>query len=105
MIRMPKVYTVSLDNWSHHRNPIWMLTFISAAIFTSTDLAETVAINWLSQYDADNTAAMADLVNCVLKSAGCDIKVTEDDINDPDNVPSRLNDLQEEYKDVRSTSI
>lgn len=58
-------------------------------------------MEWLNKYDADNTASMMDLVNCVLKCTGCDIKITEDDINDPDNVPNRLGDIQEEYKDVR----
>lgn len=43
---------------------------------------------------------MTDLVNCILKSAGCEIKVTEDDVNDPDNIPSKLNDMQDEYKGV-----
>jgi cohesin complex subunit SA-1/2 len=61
-----------------------------------------VALEWLKKYDADNTASVTDLVNCVLKSTGCGIKVTEDDINDPDNVPGRLADIQEEYKDVSS---
>jgi cohesin complex subunit SA-1/2 len=43
---------------------------------------------------------MTELVNFVLKSAGCDLRVTEDDINDPENVEGRLGDLQEEYQAV-----
>jgi cohesin complex subunit SA-1/2 len=43
---------------------------------------------------------MTDLVNCILKSAGCELKVTEDDVNDPDNIPGKLNDMQDEYKEV-----
>lgn len=81
-----------------------LITFI-ADIFTSGKTSEEVAVEWLDKYDADNTASMMDLVNCVLKSTGCDIKITEDDINDPDNVPNRLGDIQEEYKDVRTTFI
>jgi cohesin complex subunit SA-1/2 len=76
-----------------------MLISLAAEIFTSGKYPEEVATQWLSQYDADNTAAMADLVNCVLKCSGCDVKVTEDDINDPDNSHNRLNDIQEEHKE------
>ena len=73
-----------------------------AAIFASDDSSDAVATAWLAQYDADNTASMTDLVNCILKSAGCEMKVSEDDVNDPDNIPSRLNDMQDEYKGVSS---
>ena len=75
----------------------------AAAIFTSDDSSDAVATTWLSQYEADNTASMTDLVNCILKSAGCEMKVTEDDVNDPDNIPSKLNDMQDEYKGVSSS--
>jgi len=76
-----------------------LITLI-AAIFTSDESSDTVATAWLAQYEADNTASMTDLVNCILKSAGCEMKVTEDDVNDPDNIPSKLNDMQDEYKGV-----
>ena len=78
------------------------LITLAAAIFTSDDSSDAVATTWLSQYEADNTASMTDLVNCILKSAGCEMKVTEDDVNDPDNIPSKLNDMQDEYKGVSS---
>jgi cohesin complex subunit SA-1/2 len=76
------------------------LTFLAAEIFTSGDSSRKVAEEWLKRYQADNTASMTDLVNCILKSAGCDLKVTEDDVNDPDNIPSKLNDMQDEYRGV-----
>jgi cohesin complex subunit SA-1/2 len=76
------------------------LITLVAAIFTSEESPDTVATAWLAQYEADNTASMTDLVNCILKSAGCEMKVTEDDVNDPDNIPSKLNDMQDEYKGV-----
>lgn len=43
---------------------------------------------------------MADLVNFILKSAGCNLQVTVDDIDDPENIERRLGDLQEEYQAV-----
>lgn len=59
-----------------------------------------MATQWLRDYEEDNPASLKELINLVLKSSGCDFQVSEDDINDPDNVPTRLNDLQEEYKGV-----
>ena len=64
-----------------------------------------VAKNWLDRYNADNTASMMDLVNCILKSAGCELRVTEDDVNDPDNIASKVDDMQEEFKGVRRSPI
>jgi cohesin complex subunit SA-1/2 len=54
----------------------------------------------LEKYKVDSPAALTDLVNFVLKSAGCDLPVTEDDINDTDNVEGKLADLQDEYQAV-----
>lgn len=75
---------------------------IYAEIFTSGKTTDEAATHWLSQYDAASPEALTDLVNCILKSAGCDIKVTEDDINDPDNIATRLEDIQESHKDHTS---
>ena len=41
---------------------------------------------------------MRELVNFVLKCTGCDLKVETHDIEDVDNVPSKLAELQEEYQ-------
>ena len=51
-------------------------------------------------YRTDQLRAIADLVNLVLAAAGCDEQVTEDDINDPDNAPNRLAELQELHGEV-----
>jgi hypothetical protein len=77
----------------------------AAEIFTSGEPTKTVAKNWLDRYTEDNTASMMDLVNCILKCAGCELRVTEDDVNDPDNIASRVDDMQEEFKGVRLSSI
>ena len=44
---------------------------------------------------------MRELVNFVLKCTGCDFKVETHDIEDVDNVPSKLGDLQEEYQQAK----
>ena len=59
-------------------------------------------MQWLKNYQEDNHAALTDLVNFLLKSAGCSIQVTENDIQDVDNVEGKLGDLQDEYQAVSS---
>ena len=43
---------------------------------------------------------MKELVNMVLKSAGCNLTVSDDDINDPENVEGKVTDLQDEFQAV-----
>ncbi|KAL5329449.1 hypothetical protein ACEPPN_002961 [Leptodophora sp. 'Broadleaf-Isolate-01'] len=69
-----------------------------ADVFQSGDSSEDVVTRWLSTYNEDNFSALADLVNLVLRSAGCSIGVTSDDVNDEDNVMNRLIDIQEEHQ-------
>jgi cohesin complex subunit SA-1/2 len=45
--------------------------------------------------------AMRELVNFVLKCTGCGLTVETHDIEDVDNVPSKLGDLQDEYQQVK----
>ena len=61
---------------------------------------EDVASQWLTKYSDNSAAALAELVSLVVKSAGCSIPITEDDINDMDNVEGKLGDLQDEYQAV-----
>ncbi|KAL2256910.1 hypothetical protein VTK26DRAFT_930 [Humicola hyalothermophila] len=68
-----------------------------ADIFASGDPSDKVATEWYHRYRADDTAAVTDLVNCILLSAGCDQQVTQDDIRDPENCSNRLADLQNVY--------
>jgi cohesin complex subunit SA-1/2 len=44
---------------------------------------------------------MCELVNFVLKCTGCDLRVETHDIEDVDNVPSKLGDLQDEYQQAK----
>ncbi|KAK3378382.1 UreD urease accessory protein-domain-containing protein [Podospora didyma] len=72
-------------------------------IFGSGYSSDKVATDWYHKYQADDTAAVTDLVNCILTSAGCDQHITADDIRDPENCSNRLADLQNVYADVRIT--
>jgi hypothetical protein len=79
-----------------------LLTFkIAADIFASGDSSDKVATEWYHKYQADDAAAVTDLVNCILLAAGCDQQVTQDDIRDPENCSNRLADLQNVYAEVR----
>ena len=44
---------------------------------------------------------MQELVDFVLKCTGCDFKVETQDIEDVDNVPSKLGELQDEYQQAK----
>ncbi|KZF26543.1 hypothetical protein L228DRAFT_235598 [Xylona heveae TC161] len=69
-----------------------------AEVFARGHTVDAVTAEWLSQYEQHNSNAVRDLVNFVLKCSGCNLQVDEHDIEDPDNVASRLDDLQEEYQ-------
>ena len=62
-----------------------------------------MAAEWLSRYDDHNANAMCELVNFVLRCTGCDLQVDVHDIDDPDNVPNKLTDLQEEFQAQKIT--
>jgi hypothetical protein len=76
----------------------------AADIFASGDSSDKVATEWYHKYQAEDAAAVTDLVNCILLSAGCDQRVTEDDIRDPENCSNRLADLQNVYTEVRQAA-
>ena len=46
---------------------------------------------------------MTDMVNTVLKSTGCNLRVENHEIEDVDNVPNKLGDLQDEYQAANVT--
>lgn len=71
-----------------------------AEIFISTEELDEVAAVWVSRFEANDAEALCSLVNALLKSAGCDEKITEHDIQDTDNIPNKLNDLSEGYQNL-----
>ena len=72
----------------------------SAEIFLRGKPLDGVAAEWMSTYKRNAAEAMRDIVNFVLRSAGCELEVTVHDIEDQDNVTGRLSDLQDEYQAV-----
>ncbi|EEH07609.1 mitotic cohesin complex [Histoplasma capsulatum G186AR] len=69
-----------------------------AEVFARGHTTDAVAAEWLTKYEQHNIKGMTDLVNFILRCTGTDLKVDDHDIEDVDNVASRLNDLQEEYQ-------
>lgn len=58
---------------------------------------DAVAADWIARYKENNANAMCDLINFVIRCTGCSLQLDVHDIEDPDNAPSRLEDLQNEF--------
>ncbi|EEP75548.1 predicted protein [Uncinocarpus reesii 1704] len=69
-----------------------------AEVFARGHTTDAVAAEWLTKYEKHNIHAMRELVNFILRCSGTDLKVDDNDIEDVDNIASRLDDLQEEYQ-------
>ncbi|PYH91706.1 hypothetical protein BO71DRAFT_432598 [Aspergillus ellipticus CBS 707.79] len=66
-------------------------------VFGKGRTVETVAAEWLTQYQEDQPTAMCDMVNFMLRCSGTDVEVDAEDIEDVDNAPKRIQDLQDQY--------
>ncbi|KAJ6065379.1 hypothetical protein N7444_001032 [Penicillium canescens] len=69
-----------------------------AEVFGKSNNPDTVAAQWLSQYQRNNGQAMRDLINFILRCAGTDLEVDNDEVADVDNAPDRITDLQALYQ-------
>ncbi|KAL4807661.1 hypothetical protein BDV18DRAFT_106723 [Aspergillus unguis] len=68
-----------------------------AKVFGKGRNAETVAAEWLTQYQESQTEAMRDLINMVLRCTGTDLEISTGDINDVDHITGRVGDIQNQY--------
>ncbi|KAJ4362528.1 cohesin complex subunit [Neocucurbitaria cava] len=69
-----------------------------ADVFASGDRLEDVAARWVTRFKEHEARSVAEIVNLVLTATGCDVRINEDDIADPDNAPSRVAEIQEEFQ-------
>lgn len=76
--------------------------YAAAGLFSSGNRPQDVAAQWLQKYRENGRQALTDLVNLILRSSGCNIEVTVDDIDDIDNIDGRLADVQSEFQMVSS---
>ena len=73
----------------------------AAEVFQRDNSTDDIAANWIENYRVHNANAMCDLINMVLECTDCGSNVSQvdvHDIEDPDNAPNRLTDLQDEYQ-------
>ncbi|KAM0272179.1 hypothetical protein ACHAQH_008829 [Verticillium albo-atrum] len=77
--------------------------YVKADVFTPGSSSDDAADAWFKRYREDDAVALRDLVNFVLQVCGCEHKITDDDIRDPDNSDNRLGELQELYQEERIT--
>ena len=75
----------------------------TAEVFCEGHTLDAVATDWIARWERNNREAMCDMINLVIKSTGCNTQVDVHDIEDQDNVPSRLGDIQEEYQALKPT--
>ncbi|KAH7067632.1 STAG domain-containing protein [Paraphoma chrysanthemicola] len=69
-----------------------------ADVFGSGERLDDVAASWAARFNEHEARAVAEVINLVLRAAGCDLRIDEDDIADPDNAPSRVAEIQEEFQ-------
>lgn len=55
----------------------------------------------MTRYEKHPAQALCDLVNFVLKCAGCELLVDLHDIEDPDHATSKLTDIQDEFQQLK----
>ena len=74
-----------------------------AEVFASDDTLENIVASWLRRFDNHESMALAEVVNFVLRSAGCESEVTEIDIEDPDDCTNKLTDIQDAFQATNPT--
>ena len=74
-------------------------------MFASGDRLEDVAARWTARFNEHEAKAVAEIVNLVLQASGCDLRINEDDVGDPDNAPNRVAEIQEEFQQVGDAHI
>jgi cohesin complex subunit SA-1/2 len=71
-----------------------------AEVFARGRVLDDVAAEWIAKYKEEADTAVADLFTFVLRCAGCDYKVGNDVVTDPDAFKDRVSDIQERYQAV-----
>ena len=76
---------------------------VIAEVFSEGHTLEAVAADWIARWGHNNVEAMCDMINFVIKCTGCNSQVNVHDIEDQDNAPSKLGDIQEDYQALKPT--
>jgi cohesin complex subunit SA-1/2 len=70
-------------------------------VFASGDRLDDIIARWITRFREHEAKALAEIINLLISATGCDSRINEDDIADPDNSPNRVAELQEEFQAVR----
>ncbi|KAK9458515.1 STAG domain-containing protein [Lipomyces oligophaga] len=70
---------------------------IYEAVKDSNVAISSMAIDWVQNYEEDNTQALMQLINFILRCSGCHESVTSYDIEDQDSVASTISQIQEVF--------
>jgi cohesin complex subunit SA-1/2 len=81
-----------------------MYSGLAAEVFAGNLTLDEVAAEWMKRFHIHESDAVAEIVNFVLRSAGCNLKVDRHDIEDPDGCTSKLTELQDEFQAVHHHS-
>lgn len=73
--------------------------FHLAEVFGKGRTVHDTAAQWLSRYQQNTGEAMCEMVNFILRCTGTDLTVETEQVEDVDNVPDRIRDLQELYNE------
>lgn len=69
-----------------------------AEVFGRGQTGAEAAADWLQALQQDSVTAIRDLVNFVLECTACDVKVDNFDIEDVDNVASKVGEVLDEFQ-------
>lgn len=61
---------------------------------------DTVANAWLEKYTTNESEAMKDMINFIIKACGCKNYVTNYDAEDQDSAAETLTQIQEQFQRV-----
>lgn len=68
------------------------------SVFDGEEDHDDIAQRWTLKYEEDNSEAMKEMVNFILKCCGCDRSVTNYDIEDQDSAAATLSQIQEAFQ-------
>lgn len=72
-------------------------TGLYASVFGKGLDAESAATTWHNELEGDHVAGIREIVNLLLQVIGCESRIESSDVEDFDNVSSRLGDVLAEY--------
>ncbi|KAK3045717.1 hypothetical protein LTS18_013614, partial [Coniosporium uncinatum] len=67
-------------------------------VFAGNKSMDDVAGQWLQRFGEHESLALSEIFNFVLQAAGCNYRIDEHVVEDPDHFAEKLTDIQDEYQ-------